>query len=46
MGFRQMGQREEVCAVGAGTVRIGRPVSEDIGGEGLPGCWVEGGKGG
>lgn len=31
----QMGQRDEVAGVGAGTVWIGRRVEEDIGGVGL-----------
>lgn len=36
-----MGQREEVVAVGAGTVRIGRRVDEEIGGPGLVGLVAE-----
>lgn len=45
MGFRQMGQREEVCGVGGGTVRIGRPEVDEIGGEGLEGSGGDAGDG-
>ena len=37
MGCRQMGQREDVWGVGGGTVRIGRCVVDEMGGEGLGG---------
>ena len=35
MGCRQMGQSEEVRGLGGGTVKMGRWVADEIGGEGF-----------
>lgn len=41
-----MGQRDEVWGVGPGTVRIGRPEIEEMGGGFLTACWVSVGEDG